>query len=34
MQQQRMRILYMEDDADLARRAQERLEASGFRLRR
>lgn len=30
MQQQRMRILYIEDDADLARRVQKRLEASGF----
>lgn len=30
MQQQRLRILYMEDDADLARRVQQRLEASGF----
>lgn len=26
----RLRILYMEDDADLARRVQERLEATGF----
>lgn len=29
-QQRRMKILYMEDDTDLARRVQQRLEASGF----